>query len=221
MPSSLLHPRHFFSSDQPLSYNLFGPPNLLPRHASRHMSMHVCLASMVFLRSKAWIGASHTPSFSSSHSCRADRFFQYIILALPQKHLFHTCVQTTLMSNTTFAKNSKAYQCGHSIPKSQVSHTTAPASPRTCLQVCSSNICFLQACCCSLHHLPNQTPSSQESVGVVESFSSNSNLFNSIKSESEPNSFPAGAALCLLNFRLSAGAMPTACPSTTSSNQSS
>ena len=135
---------------------------------------------------------------------------------------FTSCVQTTLMSTTTFAKNSKAYQCGHLIPKSQVSHTTAPASPRTSLQVCTSNICFLQAFCCSLHHLPNQTPSSQESVGMVESSSSTSNLFNSIKSESEPNSFfPAGAALCLLNFRLSAGAMPTACSSTTSSNQSS
>ena len=39
----------------------------------RCLSAH---ASFVFLRSTAWIGSNHTPSFNSSHACLAAHFFQ-------------------------------------------------------------------------------------------------------------------------------------------------
>ena len=48
---------------------------------------------------------------------------------------------------------------------------------------------------------------------MVESSSSTSGLLTYMKSESDTDSFfPAGAAIFLLNFSLSVGAMPLACP---------
>ena len=63
--SSLSQPLHFFSSDQPMSHNLFytHPPSTTTfLFTCRCLSVH---ASLVFLRSTAWIGSSHTPSVSS------------------------------------------------------------------------------------------------------------------------------------------------------------
>ena len=65
-------PRHF-SSDRPLSHSLFSFHDQLPRY-----NVH---ASLVFLRSIARPASSHTPFFSSSHSCCAAHLLQWIILA--------------------------------------------------------------------------------------------------------------------------------------------
>ena len=91
--------------------------------------------SWVFLRSKAWIGSNHTPSFSS------------------------TC-----------PSNRRVCHCGHLMPKSRVSHMTAPANPLTCFHVCTSKNCVLQSFCCSLPHLPSQTPSCPSERGHCGKF---------------------------------------------------
>ena len=74
--SSLSQPLHFFSSDQPMSHNLFytHPPSTTTFLVTcRCLSVH---ASLVFLRGTAWIGSSHTPSVSSSQSCVVPHFLQ-------------------------------------------------------------------------------------------------------------------------------------------------
>ena len=87
MPSSLLHPRHFFSSEQPMSYNFFLHATSFHDHLPlRRLPVHT---SFVFLRSTAWIGSNHTPSFSSSCSCFAAHFFQLDHPGLFQKHLLN------------------------------------------------------------------------------------------------------------------------------------
>ena len=81
--SSLLHPRHFVSSDQPVSYNLFctQPPSTSSCLVTcRCLSVH---ASFVFLRNIARIGSSHTPSFNSSHSCFAAQLASQAFLSRP------------------------------------------------------------------------------------------------------------------------------------------
>ena len=51
--------------------------------------------------------------------------------------------------------NNNVCHCGHLMPRSRVSHTTAPANPH----VRTSKICFLHASFCSVNHLPIHTPS--------------------------------------------------------------
>ena len=81
MPSSLLQPLHFFLSDQPMSFHLFctQPPSST---SLLHMSVLLSVQdSVVCLRSVPWIGPSHPPSFSSSHSRFAAHFFQQTVQA--------------------------------------------------------------------------------------------------------------------------------------------
>ena len=56
------------------------------------------------------------------------------------------------------------------MPRSRISHITAPANRFTCLRTCTSKICYLHAFCCSLPRLPIHTPSAQQSVAMVEMF---------------------------------------------------
>ena len=88
--SSLSQPLHFFSSDQPMSHNLFytHPPSTTTfLFTCRCLSVH---ASLVFLRSTAWIGSIHTPSVSSSRSCFVHHFFHWTNQpCLFQKHLLN------------------------------------------------------------------------------------------------------------------------------------
>ena len=76
---------------------------------------------------------------------------------------------------------SKVCHCGNLIPRSRVSHMTAQASPRTCLHVCTSKICFLHVICCSLLHLLIYTPSAQNRVAKVDKSSSAFESFTSVK----------------------------------------
>ena len=78
------------------------------------------------------------------------------------------------MSTATCSSKSKVCHCGHLMPRSRASHRLAPGGPVTCFHGCASKICFLQAFCCSLTHLPSQTPSAQVSVATAESSSSTS-----------------------------------------------
>ena len=55
-------------------------------------SAPILLSRQVFLvtcRCMDWIGSSHTPSISSSHSCFAAHFFQYTIWACFRSIFFH------------------------------------------------------------------------------------------------------------------------------------
>ena len=92
------------------------------------------------------------------------------------------------MSTATCHPNSKVCDCGHLMPRSRVSHMTAPAGPLPCLHVCTSKIGFLQTFC-SLRHLPSQTPSAQKSVTMMDRSSSTSRPSPSMKSESDTDSF--------------------------------
>ena len=117
---SLLQPLHFFSSDQPVSYNLVctHPPSTTSfLVACRCLSVHT---SLVFLRSTGWVGSSHTPSFNPSHSCFAAHLFQRTILGRFTSIFFTSCGQTTLMSNATCPSNIKVCHCGHLVPRSKV-----------------------------------------------------------------------------------------------------
>ena len=72
------------------------------------------------------------------------------------KHIFTPCGQITLTSTATCPSNGKWCQCGHFMPKAQVSHKTVPAGPPTCLHLSTSRICY--AFCCASLHLPNPDP---------------------------------------------------------------
>ena len=80
VPSSLLQPLHFSSCDHHLSYNIFctHPPCTTSFLVTFRCSS--VRASLVFLRSVAWIGSSQPPSCNSSHSCIAIHFFQKTII---------------------------------------------------------------------------------------------------------------------------------------------
>ena len=80
----------------------------------------------------------------------------------------HAAGRPPLVSTATCPSDSYVRHCGHLMPMSQVSHTTAPASSLTCLHVCTS--------CCSLFHLHIHTPSAQKSVATMETSSSTSKL---------------------------------------------
>ena len=139
MASSLLLPRHFFSSGQPLSYNLFCTPTSFHDQLPRHMSVLLC-PPVVGLSSQ------HGLNFLQLLTLVLDCPFLLVDhLGSLQEHFFTSCGQTTLMSTATCSSNSKVCHCGHLMPRSRVSHMTAPASALTCLQVCTSKICLLHA----------------------------------------------------------------------------
>ena len=99
----------------------------------RCLSVH---ASSVFLRSIAWMGSSHSPSFNTSRSClAAHSSFQQTILACFKKHFSHSAGKKHLYPPPTVLKKRKVCHCDHLMPRSRVSHITAPAGPLTCRQV--------------------------------------------------------------------------------------
>ena len=68
VPSSVPYPEHFFSSDQPTSYNLLcsHPPS-----TTNFLITMQCLSvhdSLVFIHNIAWMDSSHIPSHSCSTS---------------------------------------------------------------------------------------------------------------------------------------------------------
>ena len=198
---------------RPPSVKFFSAPILLPRPASlgilRCLSVH---ASSVFLRSIAWIGSNHAPSLSSSHSCFAAHVFQLMHRCLLLKHLLHL-----LRADHSHVHHHQSFK-HQGVPlwplNAQVAnlHMTSPAGPLSCVRVCNSKICFLLAFCCSLLHLPIHTLFAQKSVARVGKCSSGSTSFTSMKRDDVTDSFLPAAAICLLNFNLSVGEMPTAFP---------
>ena len=86
VPFSLLQPRHFFSSDQPMSYNLLctQPPS------TTSFRITVCVhSSVTFLHSTAWIGSRQTPSFNSSQFVLGCPLSPIYRSGLFQKHFIY------------------------------------------------------------------------------------------------------------------------------------
>ena len=117
------------------------------------------------------------------------------------------------MSTTTCPSNSKACHCGNMTPRSRVSQRTAPAGPLTCFHVHNSKICFLHAFCCFLLHLPSHTSSAEKSVAMADKSPSTSDHSPPGEEVTKRTRFYLPLqAICYLNFNLSVGEMPTACP---------
>ena len=127
VPSSVSQPRHFSSSDHPLSYNLLctHPPSTTSFLITlRCLSVH---PSSVFPQhSLAWL---QPHSLSTPHTREWLHKPSWLVFT---SIFFTSCVQTTLISTATHPSNSKVCRCGQLIPKSRVSHMTAPAGPLTC-----------------------------------------------------------------------------------------
>ena len=183
---------------------------MLPRHHARlHCGVCPSVRHWYFLLSKAWIGSSHIPSCNPSHSCFAAHFSQQIILAGFRSIFFHVLR----------ADHSPVY---HHMPsqnqgvplrplEAQITGLAHDGSCRTSRMSPCLHFKDLIPPCLLLFFSPFflPDPSVRVSVAMVES---SSRLFTSMKSDSETDSFAAAAVNCLLNFSLSVGAMPTACP---------
>ena len=203
-----------------MSYNLFcthHPSTTTFLVTCRCLSVH---ASMVFLRSIAWIGYSHTSSFikllTLVFGCP---FFPIDHPVLLQQHLLHVLREPLSCPNHSHVHHHLSFKkqggghCRHYMPTSRVSHMTAPAGPLTCFNVCTSKICSLHAFCCSLLHLPIQTPSVQEERGHGLLVLLNLQIIHLDESDCETDlCLPAVATICPLNSNLSVGEMPTPCP---------
>ena len=186
--ASLLHPRHVFWSDQPMSYNLFSIQS--PSKAS---SSHfgACLSNLRWSAFEGQLRLALATLFPSTLHTHA-------LLPMSSSRpswsvsetSFSSCGQTTLMSTATCPSNSKVCHCSLLMSRSRVSRPTATASRLTSFHVWTSKICFLHASFCSVGHFPIQVTSVQACVANVKKSSSwTSRLFNSMKSESETNPF--------------------------------
>ena len=105
MLSSLLQPRHFFSSDHSMSYDLFSthPSTTSFLITLRYLSVD---GSLVFLRHKAWAPARlllSTPHTRSSLPISFNR----LSLLVSDASSFTPCGQTTLMSTATCPSTNK------------------------------------------------------------------------------------------------------------------
>ena len=172
-PSSVLQSRHSFSSDQPVSYNLFctHPPSTTSFLITcRCLSVH---ASLVSLRSIASIGSSRTPSCSSPHSC----FAAYLSR---QKHLFHVL----RADHSHVHRHLLLKQPGVPMWPFDAKIASLALDCRCKASHLSPRLYFKDLLPPSLlllsFHFPSQTPSAQASVAMVESSSSTSRLFTSI-----------------------------------------
>ena len=85
-----------------------------------------------FFRKRASPGLSHAPSFNSSSSCLAAHFFQYTDRALCTSIFLTSLGHTYLMSILLSSLKINECQCDYFMPRSRVSHITAPAGPLTC-----------------------------------------------------------------------------------------
>ena len=137
-----------------------------------------------------------------------------IHLSVPlHQHLFLTSFgHTNLMSTFISSLNINVCHCGNFFPRSRVSHITAPASTLTCFpRLNLSNLphpgFFLLvtpfSCSCSF------CPVLSSHGGEFFFY------FKAVRLHEQGKrtlySFPASAAICLLDFYLSVGATPTAC----------
>ena len=118
---------HLLSSDQPMSKSLFctQPPSRI-----NFLATFRCFFSplvLFFFRKRARAGSSHIPFFNSSYSCFAAHFFQRADLACFKSIFITSCGQTYLMSTLTCPAKVQVSHCGHLMPKSRISHITAPA----------------------------------------------------------------------------------------------
>ena len=161
--SSLTQALHLFSSDWPISHDLFLHT---PYIHDQFPSLHVGACPSTLRRS--FFAAQ--PNWPQPRS-----FIQLLTLALCcpfrpidhpslcQKHLLHVLrADHSHIHRRLLFKKQCVPHCGHLMPRSRVSNMTAPAGPLTCLHVCASKICFLQAFCCSLFHRPIQVIHLQE-----------------------------------------------------------
>ena len=203
-----------YTSSRPTNqcYIIFSAPILLPRPVSSP-HVRVCPRFESFPSQHSLDRSSHTPSFHSSHLLWLPISSNETNLACFRSIFFTSCRQTTLMSTATGPSNNKVRHCGHLMPRSRVSHMNAPASPLTCLHVCTSKSCFLHAFCCSFFIFPSRHLHLRRALLWWIVPSQPPKIFTSMKSDKETDSFlPAAAAICLLFCSLSVGAKPTACP---------
>ena len=190
-------------------------PIVLPQPASfitlRCLAVH---GSLVYLRSKPWTASSHIPSLHSAHSCLAANVFQQAILDCFRSILFTSCGQTHTHVTADLPFKLESEPLRH-VTSFAHDGSWRPSQPVSTLV--TSNRCFLHAFCCSLLHLPIQTPSAQKSVAVVDRSSSPPKSFTSTISGNETDSFLPAAAV---TFSLPLGEMPRACHSTLSQGPS-
>ena len=162
-----------------MSYNLFctHPPSTISFLAT--FGVYPSIRHWSFF-SKAWIGSSHTPSFSSSHSCYARPFLARDHDGLFQKHLFHILRANHPHVHRLLLFRQQSVPLWHWTPRSRVSHLTAPAGPLTCFHLCVSMSVLQRSASSTLSayillRLPIHTNSAQKSVGIVDNSSSTSN----------------------------------------------
>ena len=161
-PSSLLQPRHFFSSDQLMSHNLFGTH---PPSTTSFLHCGACLPTIRWSFFAAWLGLVPAALFLSTPHTRAwlpisSTGSSWLVSEASSSHPAGRPLSCPQPPTPQTARCATA--------RSRVSHMTAPASPLTSLHVCTSKICFLSAFCCSFRHLFIQTPSAQKSVAMVD-----------------------------------------------------
>ena len=100
---------------------------------------------------------------------------------------------------------------GSVIPKSFISHKTAPAGPLTFFHEVASHTCLFHAALMSSSHCPVQTACAWKHVAAHANSCSISKLLISWKSEIETEGFfLAALANCLLNTSLCVGTVPGA-----------
>ena len=147
-----------------------------------------------------------------SHSCFAAHFFQKTFPACCKSMFFTSFGQANLISMLLSPSNIKVCQKSDLIPRSRVSHITAPAGPLTCLH--SLNFSNLFHPSCSFLVVPFSRPDSfcQFWVATVESSSSFSTPYASMNKDREAVFFSRCCChLSLHFFYLTVGAIPTPC----------
>ena len=166
-PPVLLRARFFVTA----STLLFVRPTAVAQSFRHPSSFHSQFCHhtprFVFLRSIASIDYSHTPSFKSSHSwldCPSlpidhpDMFQRYLLWML-RTDIPHVHRRLPL------TKQGVPLQ-PHLMSRSRVSHMTAPASPLTCLHVCTSNA--LVSICSSTRFCPEELDNDGEILFALQ-----------------------------------------------------
>ena len=159
---SLLQPLLLYLSDHPMSYTILHPSSYHDQF-SRHIAVLIRPRFVGFL---AWVG-------SSPHS-----FLQLLTLVLdcPSLPVDYPCLLQKHRFHVLWADHSHVHR--HLLLNKQ----SVPLGPLDAkVTGCTSNLCFLDAFCCSLLHLLIHTPSAEKSVAKVDKSSSTSNPFTSMQ----------------------------------------
>ena len=151
----------------------------------------------------ACTGPNQTPPFNSSLSCLAA-YFSSNCFRLLQKHMFH--VLWAYHPHVHLDHLTLQYATvAHVMSKSRVSHLTGPAGPLTCFHL----LTYLLSPCLILLLFPSLLPNSSAQTSVATGWRSPLRLPSCSHPERATRDvelfFPCTAAICSINFTLSAG----------------